>query len=85
MALLKEDGGLNVEWVRNLPIEEFVKVYRDLTEEQENEYWSKIPKNETQDKTRADEIDAYIDNNGADAMDLLNNIMEKYGTKRKGE
>lgn len=43
MALLKEDGSLNMEWLGQLPIEEFTKVFGKLTREQVDEFWSRIP------------------------------------------
>ena len=79
MALLNEDGSLNVEWIRNLPIEEFVNVYSKLTTEQEDEYWSKIPSDEPMDMEKASQIDDYIDNKGVDAMEFLTDIRKKYG------
>lgn len=79
MALLKEDGSLNVEWINNLPIEEFVDVYETLTEEQEDEYWLKTPLNESLDMETASQIDDYIDNQSVDAMEFLNNMRQKYG------
>lgn len=79
MALLNEDGSLNVEWIRNLPIEEFVNVYSKLTTEQEDEYWSKIPSDEPMDMEKASQIDDYIDNQGVDAMEFLTDIRKKYG------
>ena len=41
MALLKEDGSLDIEWLNSLPIDEFTKVYGRLTREQVEEYWAK--------------------------------------------
>ena len=40
---LKEDGSLDVERINKLPIEEYMDVMRDLTQEQIEEYISKLP------------------------------------------
>lgn len=47
MALLKEDGSLDIERINNLPEKEYVKVLGRLTKEQYEEYCSKIPINES--------------------------------------
>ena len=51
MALLKEDGSLDVERIRHLPLEEKMHEISTLTKEQHREYVSRIPKNES-NKTR---------------------------------
>lgn len=38
MAILKEDGRLDVEWIRNLPIEEKIIAIGNLTLKQYKEY-----------------------------------------------
>ncbi len=43
MALLKEDGRLDIERINQLPYEEHMNVMRDLTQEQIEEYLSKMP------------------------------------------
>ena len=82
MALLKEDGSLDVERLRNLPFEEYIKEYNKLDKEQIKEYWSRIPLNESQTSARGQEIDMYIANNGVDAMEFLNNMRQKYEKRR---
>ena len=42
MALLKEDGSLDIERINKLPIAEFMDEIGDLTEEQIKEYKSKL-------------------------------------------
>lgn len=42
MALLKEDGSLNVEWIDSLPYEEWMDVLNEMTQEQEAEYISSL-------------------------------------------
>ena len=87
MALLKEDGSLNMEWLGQLPIEEFIKVFGRLTREQVNEFWSRIPINESKGPTRPVMVDYTLEDEIArgtavDAVDFLNKQREKYGTKR---
>ena len=47
MALLKEDGSLDIERINKLPIEEYIKEIGTLMEEQYKEYLSKLPINES--------------------------------------
>lgn len=87
MALLKEVGSLNIEWLDSLPLEEHLKVFGRLTREQVNEYWSKIPLNESKGPTRPVMVDYTLEDEIArgtavDAVDFLNKQREKYGTKR---
>ena len=43
MALLKEDGSLDVERINKLPLEERLHEIGTFTREQVNEYFSKVP------------------------------------------
>ena len=43
MALLKEDGSLDVERIRKLPLEEKRREMSTFTREQVEEYFSKVP------------------------------------------
>ena len=47
MALLKEDGSLDIERINNLPYEEYMEEMGTLTQEQVKEYISKLPINES--------------------------------------
>ena len=47
MALLKEDGSLDVERINNLPREEKIREIGRFTRKQMSEYMSKIPINES--------------------------------------
>lgn len=82
MALLKEDGSLNMEWLDSLPLEEHLKVFGRLTREQVDEFWSRIPLNEYKGPTRPVMVDYPMETDGVDAVDFLNKQREKYGTKR---
>ena len=41
MALLKEDGTLDIERINQLPIEDYMKEVGNFTNEQRKEYYSK--------------------------------------------
>ena len=43
MAILKEGGSLDVERMNSLPLEEWMDEMGDLTQEQVEEYLSKLP------------------------------------------
>ena len=47
MALLKEDGSLDVERIQELPYKEYLHALSNFTKERYDEYVSKIQKNST--------------------------------------
>ena len=47
MALLKEDGTLDIERINQLPIEEYIQEIESLSKEQYKDYFSKLPINES--------------------------------------
>ena len=79
MALLKEDGSLDVEWINNLPFEEYIKVIGTLTPEQDKVYLSKFTLNENNEPFRIREVDCTMEedaerNGLVDADEFLNNL-----------
>ena len=78
MALLKEDGSLDVERINRLPLEEYEKEIGALTQEQYKEYVSKLPINESNEPIRAIEVDYTLEDEfargGVIAEDYLNNM-----------
>ena len=80
MIYLKEDGNLDIDRINNLPIEEYMEVIEDLTEEQYNFYLSKTPINEEHQQTKVVEflpLNEVIERGiGVDADILLNNLRE---------
>lgn len=81
MVYLKEDGTLDVERINNLPIEEYMEVMGDLTQEQVQEYISKTPINESNEPMRGIKIDYSLQ----DDMDKGCIILDEYlKNKRKG-
>lgn len=81
MALLKEDGSLDIDWINNLPFEEYMDAMGDLTQEQVAEYLSKLPANESNEPMRPVEVnytlEEAIKNNKAVIFDDLLNKLRK--------
>lgn len=82
MALLKEYGSLDIERINQLPIEEYMDVIGDLTEEQLRVYISKLQKNESKTPMKAIVVES-IERYGVDADAFLNNMRDKYGIKNE--
>ena len=76
MALLKEDGSLNIEWTNKLPIEEHLKVVTSLSDNQLKEYGSKQPINESKNYPRSTYTDKPMEEWGVDAMEFLNKLKD---------
>ena len=53
MALLKEDGSLDIERIKQLPLAEYKKQIGSLTREQYKEYLASLPLNEGRENTKA--------------------------------
>ena len=85
MAILKEDGSLDIERINKLPIEEYMEVIGDLTKEQYEYYLSKTPINKGQ-QTKVVEFlpwDELIERGiGVDADIFLNNLREELKRKK---
>ena len=80
MALLKKDGSLDVERINKLPLDEYIKELELLTQEQYNDYISKLPINESQELFHVVEVDCTMEedvkrNGLVDAEDFLNNML----------
>jgi len=73
MALLKEDGSLDIERINNLPFEEYMNTMGDLTQEQVKEYLSKLPINESNEPMRAIKVDSTFDM-GVNADVVINHL-----------
>ena len=78
MALLKENGSLDIERINSMQFEEYMNEMGTLTREQVEEYLSKIPINESKTPMKAIVVES-IEKYGVDAEDFLNNMREKYG------
>ena len=79
MALLKEDGSLDIERINNLPLEEYMEEVGNLTQEQYREYVSKLPINESKECTQAVEVNFGFDDkrSGVDAKDFMNKLRKR--------
>lgn len=73
MALLKEDGSLDVERLNRLQIEEWMDMMGELTQEQIDEYISKLPINESNKQMKAIMVDYPMEEDGVDAEEFINN------------
>ncbi len=87
MAILKEDGSLDIDRINKLPFEEYMDAMGDLTQEQVAEYLSKLSLNESNEPMRPVEVNYTLEedikNNGAVIFDdLLNKIKNSCGKKK---
>ena len=85
MALLKEDGSLDIERINQLPIEEYIQEIESLNEEQYKDYFSRLPINKSKQCTKAIEVDytleEELERGSVIAEDFLNKQREKYCKK----
>lgn len=81
---LKEDGSLDIGGINNLPLEDFMDAMGDLTQEQYDEYLSKIPLNESKGLTHIIVVDYPMDDvrAGVDADIALNELRSKNNLKK---
>lgn len=81
MALLKEDGTLDVERINKLPYEEYMEVMGTLTEAQVNEYLSALPINEAKEPVRAEKtnytLEDELEQGAVIASDYIKNKMRE--------
>ena len=78
MALLKEDGSLDIERINKLPIEEYMEEVSNFTNEQREEYYSKSPINESTEPVRSVTVDYTleedIEKNGMQTTDHTGSV-----------
>ena len=80
-TLLKEDGSLDVERIRQLPLEEKKRELSRFTREQMNEYVSKIPINESHEPVKVVEVDYKMEDllaRGYKTAEQISNIIRKH-------
>ena len=75
MKYLKENGSLDIKRINQLPIEEYMDVVGDLTEEQYEEYLSKLPIYESNEPIRIIKVNSPM---GIDADEVINSIGKTY-------
>lgn len=83
MVLLKEDGSLDVECIRKLPIEERAKIVSSFNDNQLKYYISKFPVNESQQPIKAVVVDYTMEDEisrgtGVDADEFFNKMRRMY-------
>ena len=81
MAYLKEDGSPDIERINSLPLREYMDAMGGLTQEQVQEYLSKLPINESNEPIRVTKVDWLTDEEKVTAKEFLKNQRKKYGIK----
>ena len=86
MALLKEDGSLDIERINALPLEEYTEELGRLTWEQVEEYFSSISMEESLQTPHSVEVDYTLEDElargGVLFEDVINKLGRKYETKQ---
>lgn len=82
MALLKEDGSLDIEWIDSLPLEEHMRLVGTFTHKQFKEYVSAIPLTESKACPRAIRVNYSLEDELARgsvlAEEFMNEMEKKY-------
>lgn len=82
MVFLKEDGSLDIERINNLPIDEYINVIENLTDEQHQYYNSQLPINDGTQHTKAILVDYTLEDEIArgavDAESFLKKMRQNY-------
>lgn len=83
MALLKEDGSLDIERINRLPYEDYMEEIENMTDEEYKEYCSKSPIIESYDPVIPIKVDYGFEDerSGVDADIFLSELKRKYGVK----
>lgn len=86
MVLLKEDGSLDIESINKLPLEEYMDMMGNLTQELVKEYLSKLPINESNEPMRAVVVDytleEELERGSVIAEVFINNLRKRHGNKK---
>jgi hypothetical protein len=77
MAFLKEDGSLDVERISSLPLDEFINVVENLTQEQWKEFIDKCEPYNVKGPVVPIVVDYPIEEDGVDADVLLEELRKK--------
>lgn len=83
MEYLKEDGCLDVERIKNLPLEEYMDAMGNLTLEQCKEYVSTLPLVKTYERMPPKVVD--VEDMGVPADEVLNKLRESLGIEEQTE
>ena len=83
MVPLKEDGSLEIERINSLPLEDYMDMMSNLTDEQLTEYRSKLPIKEARNSVTSIKVDFGFDDDdprsGVDMEEYLVKKKKKYG------
>ena len=82
MALLKEDGSLDIERINNLPLEEHMREVGSFTQDQFKEYISTIPVDDSHSCPRSVKVNYSMHEDGVDAEEVIKKLRAKIN-KRK--
>ena len=77
MALLKEDGSLDIERINALPYEEYMDEIGSLTESQYNEYRASVPLNESKELAQPVNVDYTLEEELARGAVLLEDYIKE--------
>ena len=81
MALLKEDGSLDIERINKLPYEDYMEEMGTLTQKQINDYLSHLPLNESSESITVVDVDYTLedelDKGGVLAEEVINKLRRK--------
>ena len=83
MALLKEDGSLDIERINALPLEEYMEEMGTLTQEQVNDYFSKIPLNESISNPHSVAVDYTLEERLAKGDAMFEEVINNLGRKQE--
>lgn len=82
MAILKEDGSLDIERIDQLPLEAHMRQVGTFTPEQFREYVSTIPLTESEEYPKAIRVNYSLEDELSRgcvlAKDFINNLRQKY-------
>lgn len=82
VQILKADGVLNMDLINKLPLEEWMEVMGNLTDEQLQEYLSKSPLKESTEPMKAIEVDYTLENEIARGCGFADELIDRW--KRAG-
>ena len=82
MALLKEDGSLDIERINSLPYEEYMDAMGYLTQEQVQEYLSKLPLDESDEPMQAVVVDYP---KGVEVDEVINNFRNNMNRNKRND
>ncbi|MCF0220282.1 MAG: hypothetical protein HUK14_10920 [Muribaculaceae bacterium] len=88
MAILKEDGSLDIERINQLPIEEYMEEVGNFTNEQRREYYAKSSLFETNEPVRPVIVDYTLEEdmerNGTVLLEeIINKLKKRIGNEEQ--